>query len=75
MQIKTIHYKRVKSLGNYQSETLEATADLDEGDDPVEASNALRDFVCGQLYPSEPKKTDETIPEVLGDGDETDVPF
>ncbi len=75
MQVKTISYKRVKNLGNYQSETLEATASLDDSDDPVEATNALRDFVRGQLYPSEPKKTDETIPEVLGDGDETDVPF
>lgn len=72
MQIKTIHYKQVKNLGNYQSETLEATADLAEGDDPVKASNELRDFVRGQLYPSEPKSTDKSMPEIL---DGPDVPF
>lgn len=30
MKIETITYKRVKNLGNYQSETLEVTATVEE---------------------------------------------
>lgn len=33
MQYKTIVYKRIKNLGNYQSETVEMTIELSEGDD------------------------------------------
>lgn len=33
MKIKTITYQRVKNLGNYESERLEASADLPEGED------------------------------------------
>ncbi|MHC5613421.1 MAG: hypothetical protein ACYTXA_21095 [Nostoc sp.] len=64
MKIETITYKRVKNLGNYQSETLEATARLDDGDDPGQTGQYLKDFVLGQLYPPSPvtTTTDEDKP-------------
>lgn len=49
MKVETITYKRVKNLGNYQSETFEATASLDDGDDPRQISQDLKDFVLSQL--------------------------
>lgn len=37
MNIKTIAYQRVKNLGNYESERMEITAELNEDDDVDEA--------------------------------------
>lgn len=51
MKIETITYKRVKNLGNYQTETFEATATLDDTDNPEQASKDLRLFVNLQLFP------------------------
>lgn len=33
MKIQTVTYRRHKNLGNYENETLEATAIVEEGDD------------------------------------------
>lgn len=33
MEFKTITYQRVKNLGNYESERLELSIELDENDD------------------------------------------
>lgn len=54
MQIETITYKRVKSLGNYQTETMEITAVLDQYDEPSEVSEQLRELVKNQLFPPAP---------------------
>ncbi|MBW4642938.1 MAG: hypothetical protein KME23_08070 [Goleter apudmare HA4340-LM2] len=62
MKIQTITYKRVKNLGNYQSETLEATAIVFEDGDPDIAANILREFVLKKLYP-------EAKPEEIGNPD------
>lgn len=67
MNIKTITYKRIKNLGNYQSETLEATAELGENDSPEMELENLRRFVMeGLLTPTElaalnPKQDEETF--------------
>ncbi|MHC5760633.1 hypothetical protein [Nostoc sp.] len=42
MKIETITYKRVKNLGNYQTETMEVTAVLDQYDEPDQVSEQLR---------------------------------
>ncbi|HYX18780.1 MAG TPA: hypothetical protein VE944_31310 [Nostoc sp.] len=55
MKIETITYKRVKNLGNYQSETMEVTAVLDQFDEPDEVSKQLRTLVQNQLYPCPPE--------------------
>ena len=49
MKIQALTYKRVQNLGNYSSETLEATAILDENEDPTQAFIALRQFVHTKL--------------------------
>ncbi|MEH2435202.1 MAG: hypothetical protein V7K25_13265 [Nostoc sp.] len=54
MKIETITYKRVKNLGNYQTETIEMTAVLDQYDDPNDVSQELRELVKNQLFPPEP---------------------
>ncbi len=59
MEIKTITYKRVKNLGNYQTETLEATATLEEDDHPETSAQNLMMFVRLQLYPPEPVTTED----------------
>ncbi|MBD2413607.1 hypothetical protein FACHB389_34785 [Nostoc calcicola FACHB-389] len=51
MKIETITYKRVKNLGNFQSETMEVTAVLDQFDDPNQVSQQLRELVKNQLFP------------------------
>ena len=49
MKIETITYKRVKNLGNYQSETMEATATVDEGENAHLCAERLKEFVCREL--------------------------
>ncbi|MGH1396358.1 MAG: hypothetical protein ACRAVC_20350 [Trichormus sp.] len=58
MKIETITYKRIKNLGNFQSETFEATARLEEEDHPETAAENFKLFVTFQLYPPEPATTD-----------------
>ncbi|BAY78680.1 hypothetical protein NIES25_51840 [Nostoc linckia NIES-25] len=50
MKIETITYKRVKNLGNFENETFQATATIEEGDDPAIEAKHLMSFVSGQLY-------------------------
>lgn len=45
MKVKTVHYKRIKNLGNYESETFEMTADFDDDDDIIQSAQALQDHV------------------------------
>jgi hypothetical protein len=49
MKIETITYKRVKNLGNYQSETFEATATVEEGEEAHIVAEVLKAFVYEQL--------------------------
>lgn len=45
MQVKTISYQRVKNLGNYESERMEMTIELDDDDSVEIAIAALKDTV------------------------------
>lgn len=45
MKITTITYQAVKNLGNYESERLEASADVESGEDPDDAALQLRRWV------------------------------
>ena len=42
MRIKTITYQKVKNLGNYESERLEMSAQVDEDDEPFLVASELR---------------------------------
>lgn len=58
MPIKTITYKRIKNLGNYESKTLEATSVVNEGDDPITELADLIAFVEHELFPPKPATSD-----------------
>lgn len=49
MQYKTITYKRIKNLGNYQSETVEMTIEVDEQDDVEKSFEELKTSVLKAL--------------------------
>lgn len=54
-------YHRVKNLGNYESERLEASAELDEREDVDEAIEALKSTVNKCLGIEEKVKDEEII--------------
>lgn len=45
MKFKTITYQRVKNLGNYESERLELSVELDENDDEAVAIASIKSKV------------------------------
>ncbi|MEY2833402.1 MAG: hypothetical protein RLZZ574_2661 [Cyanobacteriota bacterium] len=45
MQVRTITYQRVKNLGNYESERMEMTIELDDDENVEIAIAALKDTV------------------------------
>jgi hypothetical protein len=49
MQFKTITYQRVKNLGNYESERLELSVELNEDDDVDDAIDLLKSIVLKSL--------------------------
>jgi hypothetical protein len=55
MKITSITYKRVKSLGNYQSEFFEFTAEVneDQGDLALKVAEQLKFYVLESLGLSE----------------------
>jgi len=64
MRVKTITYQRVKSLGNYESERLEMTAQVDEDEDPILAAEQLRQDVHYLLFkPAEKDLEQDPEPE------------
>lgn len=50
MKVNTITYKRVKNLGNYQTEALEMSAEIEAYEDPIKAADDLRHKVNAVLY-------------------------
>ena len=56
-QIKTITYSRTINLGNYESERLEATVEIEsktlgynDPEDPSDAFKELKEWVLQQIY-------------------------
>lgn len=49
MIVKSISYQVVKNLGNYESERLEVSADVEEGEKPKDAVMKLRQFVHEEI--------------------------
>jgi len=50
MKVKEISYRRVRNLGNYETETLEVVADVLEGQSLEEAFVELSEQVTGLLF-------------------------
>jgi hypothetical protein len=49
VKIRTVEYRRLRSFGNYENESIGATMDVPEGGDPVEALRALEGWVNVQM--------------------------
>jgi hypothetical protein len=63
MIIKTITYSRTKNLGNFESERLEMTAEVEEGDNPDVAAKLLghrvNELLSGQKLSQAQKLAEE----------------
>lgn len=49
MKITAVGYRRLKNLGNYENEAVEATALVEDWEDPAQTLDALRSWVGDQL--------------------------
>ena len=49
MHIQTVEYRRLRSFGQYENETVGAVAKVSTGETPEAALSALREWVAGQL--------------------------
>lgn len=49
MKYQTINYKRLKNLGEYNNESVEATVIVEEGEDPIVVGQALKQSVLDLL--------------------------
>ena len=49
MKVKTISYQRVKNLGNYESERMEMTVEVNEDEDINLAVKTLKEYVLQGL--------------------------
>lgn len=62
MEYKSISYQRVKNLGNYESERLELTAEVNQDDDINLAIDRLKHKVEKSLGLIEANETEEIKP-------------
>jgi hypothetical protein len=65
MQYKTITYQRVKNLGNYNTERMEMTVELDEDDNVLICAKELRLNVNYLLHEPVSEKLPPTPPTPL----------
>nr|ADN14572.1 conserved hypothetical protein [Gloeothece verrucosa PCC 7822]ADN15227.1 conserved hypothetical protein [Gloeothece verrucosa PCC 7822]ADN16425.1 conserved hypothetical protein [Gloeothece verrucosa PCC 7822] len=79
MQIKTISYKRIVNLGNYNSEHLEMYGELEPGEDPIAEAKNLKEIVSSALElikpPPQSPATKEVQPVTRQPSDQNDPPF
>ena len=68
MEVKTIVFKRVKNLGNYESEHLEIVGDLEPGDDVNKEVDKLREIVETKLFLKKTQNNDLQAIEDVYDG-------
>jgi hypothetical protein len=65
MKALTITYQRVFNLGNYESERIEITLQIEEGETAQQVLDAARKFVARQVAP--PKSGATPLPDVAAD--------
>lgn len=77
MKYKTIAYQRVKNLGNYESERLELTAEVDEDEDEdiSSAIELLKETVHKGLGIVEKKEVTDEKKELTDDELIAQIPF
>lgn len=57
MKIKEISYRRVRNLGNFETETIEMKAEVDDSEDPIDVFSELK-FKTSRLLGFRAKKED-----------------
>lgn len=55
MKIRTISYRRVRNLGNYQTETVEIQGEIDDKEDPDTAFRQIKAKVFSWLGFNQPQ--------------------
>jgi hypothetical protein len=65
MKALTITYQRVFNLGNYESERIEITLQVEEGETAQQVLDAAKRFVARQAAP--PKSGEPPLPSVADD--------
>jgi hypothetical protein len=65
MKALTITYQRVFNLGNYESERIEITLQVEEGETAQQVLDAAKRFVARQAVP--PKGDEPPLPSVADD--------
>jgi hypothetical protein len=66
MKALTITYQRVFNLGNYESERIEITLQIEEGETAQQVLDAAKRFVARQIAPP-PKSGEPPLPNVADD--------
>lgn len=66
MKAITITYQRVFNLGNYESERIEITLQVEEGETAQQVLDAAKRFVLRQLPPAS-KSGDPPLPSTAAD--------
>ena len=75
MEIKTITYHRKKSLGNYETEDISLSAELEQGEDHLSAIEQLKTIARQALNISEPKPKPEPKQKVAQNNNFDERPF
>lgn len=63
MITRSVHYKRINNLGNYSSEHMEMTAELEPGDDAEQCGRELKAKIIAALDLDEPKPVEKPKPQ------------
>lgn len=58
-RITSVSYKQNRNLGNFESSAIEATAIVDESDNPEEVLQNIKQFVLDNLYPENKVQQDD----------------
>ena len=75
MQLTTITYHRKKNLGNYETEDISLSAELEQGEDHLSAIEKLKIIARQALNISEPKPKPEPKQKVTSANNFDDQPF
>lgn len=67
MKITVIRASRLKNLGSYENEKIDLCAEVQEGEDPIQAAGELQDHVRRLL--KQPTRAEEAASRLLGDVD------
>ena len=62
MITRSVHYKRINNLGNYSSEHMEMTAELEPGDNEEQCGRELKAKILAALGINDPEPVEKSEP-------------